>query len=100
MEATISNQANEMDEVLARFRQGQFTEQDLRQALERRETMGKRQDLLYLQASNASVAAGVVGMSLVRDGEMVDWPAGAEWPYAAVLAASRDGWRGITAPEP
>ena len=99
METMIDVGASETEKVLERFRQGQLTEQDLRQALERRGSSGKYQDLLYLQASNASLTAGVIGMNLMRDGEMVDWPAGADWPYASVLAAIRDGWRVIKFPE-
>jgi hypothetical protein len=99
METMIDVGTSETEKVLARFRQGQLTEQDLRAALERRGPAGKLQDLLYLQATNASVTAGVLGMSMVRDGEMVDWPAGADWPYASVLAAIRDGWRVIKFPE-
>src|SRR4029079_19148251 len=90
---------SETDKILARFRQGQLTEQDLRATLERRGSSGKCQDLLYLQASNASVTAGLLGMSLVREGAMVEWTAGADWPYASVLAAIRDGWRVIKFPE-
>jgi hypothetical protein len=99
MQTMIDVGASETEKVLARFRQGQLTEQDLRAALERRGSSGKCQDLLYLQASNASVTAGLLGMSLVRDGEVVDWPAGADWPYESVLAAIRDGWRVIKFPE-
>ena len=99
MQTMMAVGTSEIDMVLERFRQGQLTEQDLRQALEQRTTAGRRQDLLYLQASNASVGAGVIGMSLVLDGDVVDWPAGADWPYASVLAAIRDGWRVIKFPE-
>ena len=101
MQAMIDHAAStsETDRVIEQFRRGELTEAALRQALERRGSSGKCQDLLYLQASNASVTAGLLGMSLVRDGEMVDWPAGADWPYASVLAAIRDGWRVIKFPE-
>jgi hypothetical protein len=99
MQTMMDVGTSETEKLLARFRQAQLTEEDLRQALERRGTTGKRQDLLYLQASNASVAAGLIGMSLVQGGDIVDWPAGADWPYASVLAAIRDGWRVIKFPE-
>jgi hypothetical protein len=97
METTTEH---EIDQVLEDFRQGQLTEQSLRQALEGRTTAAKRQDLLYLQASSTAVTSSVLGMALVRGGEMVEFAAGAaEWPYVSVLAAIRDGWRVIKFPE-
>ena len=92
--------ATEIDQVLTRFRQGQLTEESLRQALERRGTTGKRQDLLYLAATNTAVTAPLLSISLVQAGQMVDGMTGTgEWPYASVLDAIRDGWRVIKFPE-
>ena len=97
METTIGH---EIEQVLERFRQGQLTEPDLRQVLERLGTTAKRQDLLYLQTSSTSLVASVLGMTLVRDGEIVERAAGAgEWPYSSVLEAIRDGWRVVKFPE-
>jgi hypothetical protein len=90
----------EIEQVLEQFRQGQLTEQSLRQALEGRPAAHKRQDLLYLQASNSSLIGGVLGMTMVCDGQIVPHVTGAaEWPYANVLEAIRDGWRVIKFPE-
>ena len=97
MEATIGN---EIDQILERFRQGQLTEQGLRQALEREPAARKHQDLLYLEVSSTALTANVLGTSLVRAGEIVNAPTGAgEWPYANVLEAIRDGWRIVKFPE-
>ena len=91
---------SETDKILALFRQGQLTEQDLRQALERRGSSGKHQDLLYLAATNTAVTAPLLSISLVQDGQMVDGMTGAgDWPYGSVLDAIRDGWRVIKFPE-
>jgi hypothetical protein len=90
----------DIDQVLEHFRQGQLTEQSLRQALERRGTPAKRQDLLYLQASSTSLVSSVLGMTLVRDGKIVPGATdAAEWPYSSVLEAIRDGWRVVKFPE-
>ena len=59
----------------------------------------QRQDLLYLQTNNTSVASQIVGMALVQNGEVVaDLPDADQWPYATVLDAIRDGWRIISFP--
>ena len=56
--------------MVERFRQGQLTEQGLRQALER--PAAKRQDLLYLQATSTALTSSLLGMTLVRAGEVVE----------------------------
>ena len=100
MQTMMDVGTSETDKILARFRQGQLTEQDLRQALERRGSSGKHQDLLYLAATNTAVTAPLLSISLVQDGQMVDGMTGAgEWPYGSVLDAIRDGWRVIKFPE-
>ena len=96
----ITDTASEVERVLEQFRDGTLTEQALRQALERPPSEARHQDLLYLQATNASVNASLLGMSLVRDGRIVAGPAADEaWPYNSVLEAMRDGWRVIKFPE-
>jgi hypothetical protein len=92
--------ANEIEQIIERFRQGQLTEHSLRQALERPAAEPKRQDLLYLQASSTALTAEILGLSLVRHGELVGGAGGpGDWPYASVLEALRDGWRIIKFPE-
>jgi len=89
----------EIEQVLALFRQGQLTEPALRQALEqRRPAAGARQDLLYLQASSTALTSSLLGLTLVRAGELVEVPV-EEWPYKSVLDALRAGWRIIKFPE-
>ena len=101
MQRMMDVQTSETDKILERFRQGQLTEQDLRQALQRRGPGGgKRQDLLYLAATNTAVTAPLLSISLVQDGQLVGGLTGAgEWPYGSVLDAIRDGWRVIKFPE-
>jgi hypothetical protein len=90
----------DIEQVLERFRQGQLSESDLRQALEQLKPTAKRQDLLYLEASSTSLVSSLLGMTLVSGGEIVDGPSAAgPWPYASVLEAIRDGWRVIKFPE-
>ena len=57
-----------------------------------------QQELLYLQASHTSVAAQVIGISQVQDGEVVEQHPGDPWPYDTVLDAMRDGWRVVQFP--
>src|SRR5258708_18484365 len=91
---------NDIEQVVEDFKQGRLTEAGLRQALERPGAAARHQDLLYLQASNSSVIASTVGMSMVCAGEVIEGPAAPEnWPYQSVLAAIRDGWRVIKFPE-
>ena len=57
------------------------------------------QDLLYLQTNSTALDSGVVGMSLVVDGQIVDVGEDpAEWPYQTALEAIRDGWHIIQFP--
>src|SRR5664279_113294 len=91
---------HEIDKIVEDFKQGRLTEDSLRQALGRPGAAGKQQDLLYLQALTTSVTSGVVGMSMICAGEVIEGPAAPEaWPYQTVLAAIRDGWRVIKFPE-
>ena len=81
-------------------RAGTLTEQQLLDVLAIVKNMPEqRQDLLYLQTNNTSVASQIVGMALVQNGEVVaDLPDADQWPYATVLDAIRDGWRIISSP--
>ena len=87
-------------DCLAQFRNGELTEEKLRNTLEELARGGaKRQDLLYLQTQGSSLAAAVHGMALVRDGEILEGPPKVEdWPYRSPLEAIRDGWRVIQFP--
>ena len=94
-----------IDEVVRRcvdeLRDGKLTEQGLRQAFEAlQDSKRRRQQLLYLQSVKSSVASDVVGMSIVKHGQVSDGPLDPkEWPYQTVLEAINDGWRIIKFPE-
>ena len=87
-------------DCLEQFRNGELTEEKLRNTLEELARGGaKRQDLLYLQTQGSSLGAPVHGMALVRDGEILEGPPEVEdWPYRSPLEAIRDGWRVIQFP--
>ena len=81
------------------LREGALTEDWLQAVIETLRRGGARQqELLYLQASHTSVAAQVIGLSLVQDGQVVEQHPGDPWPYATVLEAMRDGWRIVQFP--
>lgn len=57
------------------------------------------QDLLYLQTNSTSLDAGVFGITLVVDGQIVELAEDpADWPYQSVLEAIRDGWHVVQFP--
>ena len=87
-------------DCLEQFRNGELTEEKLRNTLEELARGGaKRQDLLYLQTQGSSLGSPVHGMALVRDGEILEGPPEVEdWPYRSPLEAIRDGWRVIQFP--
>lgn len=61
----------------------------------------KRQNVLYLFCSNASLQSSVQGMSIFENGVLSDGSANAkEWPYQTVAAAINDGWRVVQFPQP
>ncbi len=83
------------------LREGRLTEERLH---ELEDAIGaerpRRWDLLYLQAAKSSEASDVVGMRLIRNGEVVyPLPAPEDWPYKTVLDAINDGWRVVKFPE-
>ena len=83
MNAQIKRQAELCIEQLG---QGTLTEEGLRRIIELAEAGPKTQDLLYLQASTASLTAEVVGMRILQDGEVSDGPANPDdWPYQTLL---------------
>ena len=90
-----------IETCIEELKQGTLTEQHLVRLLDLLdEEAPKRQDLLYLQASGTSVGSGVVGMSIVEDGQISDGSSDpSKWPYRMVLDAMRDGWRVIKFPE-
>ena len=57
------------------------------------------QDLIYRQTNSTALDVGVLGISLVIDGQIVDVREDpTEWPYQTVLDAIRDGWHIIQFP--
>ena len=89
----------QLEACIEALQKGTLTTERLRQVIEalRRGGAG-RQDLLYLQASQTSVASQVIGFSLVEGGEVVEQHPGDPWPYETVLDAMRDGWRIVQFP--
>ena len=83
------------------LREGKLTEHGLRRISEAlQDSEPRRQQLLYLQSIQSSVTSDVVGMSIVKDGQVDDGPLNPEeWPYQSVLEAMNDGWRIIKFPE-
>ncbi|MBI4552925.1 MAG: hypothetical protein HY710_11735 [Candidatus Latescibacteria bacterium] len=95
---TTSDLQQRLEGCVEQLKTGTLTEPALR-ALVEPFLKPKRQNLLYLQASNSSVGASVIGMSIVEDGTISDGPSDpAEWPYKRVLDAINDGWRVIQFP--
>ncbi len=95
----------ELQICLEAFRRGELTEAHLRRVLDSAEKISNSgnerriQDLLYLQADTTSVSATVLGMTMLKDGQLSDGPADPQmWPYVTVLDAIRDGWRVIQFP--
>jgi hypothetical protein len=89
-----------LEECVVLLRAGALTEQRLVDILDTlKNRPAKPQDLLYLQAGSTSIASGIVGMSMIRNGEVTpDLPGPDQWPYKTVLDAIRDGWRVISFP--
>ena len=57
------------------------------------------QDLLYIQTNSTSLDAGLLGMTLVVDGQIVDDAEDpVDWPYQTVLEAIQDGWHVVQFP--
>jgi hypothetical protein len=96
--AEIKRQIEDCIRALGR---GELTEHDLRHVIEAIDAAPRpRQDLLYLQAGSTSVGSPVLGMALVRNGEIVEPPNDPKnWPYKTPLEAIRDGWRVIQFPD-
>ncbi len=89
----------QLEGCIEALREGALNEERLRAVIETlRRGGGGRQELLYLQADHTSVAAQVIGLSLVEDGEVVEQHPGDPWPYETVLDAMNDGWRIVQFP--
>ena len=57
------------------------------------------QDLLYIQTNSTSLDAGLLGMTLVVDGQIVDVAEDpVDWPYQTILEAIQDGWHVVQFP--
>ena len=92
--------ATKLDQGIAELRAGTLQESTLAAIRDEVTAAGRaRQDLLYLQAAGTDLNSQVIGMRMVRDGELSDGPADPDdWPYQSVLDAIRDGWRIIDFP--
>ncbi len=97
----MKNPRQMVRQCIEELREGRLTEERLR---ELEGAIGaerpRRWDLLYLQAARTSETSDVVGMRMIRDGEVVyPLPAPEDWPYKTVLEAINDGWRVVKFPE-
>ena len=89
-----------VEQCVADLKQGTLTEESLRRIAETARNGGATQDLLYLNATTASLTSEVLAMRIVEDGEISDGPEDpAQWPYQTILEAIRDGWRVVKFPE-
>lgn len=99
---TVERVKLQVEKCLQEFRRNELKEESLNRILEAItdtdiDTKPKRQDLLYLQAGSTSIASGIHGMSIVKDGQIIN-PEPDKFPYNTVLEAIRDGWRIIQFP--
>lgn len=100
MTATGASIKRQIEDCIRALQRGELTEQDLRQVIDAIDAApAKCQDLLYLQAGSTSLGSGVIGMALVRNGQILALPDDpSDWPYKTPLEAIRDGWRVIQFP--
>lgn len=97
----MSDQAKkQLEACVESLTRGELTAEQLREAIHLIEVpRGPRQDLLYLQAGGTAINSGVIGMLMVRNGEIWEGPANPDdWPYKTVLEAILDGWRVVQFP--
>lgn len=89
-----------IEDIIAELNAGTLTEERLRSVFRNVFDKNERkQDLLYLQSGTTGLDTDLVGMSMIRDGEIDYGSANKdEWPYKSVLDAIRDGWRVISFP--
>ena len=89
-----------VERCVAELRQGTLTEESLRRIAGTPVAGRDTQDLLYLNATTASLISEVLAMRIVEAGEISDGPEDpTDWPYQTVLDAIRDGWRVVKFPE-
>lgn len=88
-----------LEDCIAAFRERSLTEAQLLSLSERLRESGPVQDLLYLQTATTSLESKVIGMTMLRGGEVDDGPFNHEdWPYKTAVEAISDGWRVICFP--
>src|SRR4051794_35515150 len=90
----------QIEACIGQLRRDELTEQQLRQVIDALDSAARPcQDLLYLQAASTSVGSSLLGIALVRNGEIAEMPDDpAAWPYKSPLEAIRDGWRVVQFP--
>jgi hypothetical protein len=95
----VENVRQQLEQCIASLEQGTLTTDDLRRVIALLDEAPARQELLYIQAQNTHPGSQALGMTLFRDGRMVEPPADAgQWPYHSALDAVNDGWRIISFP--
>lgn len=96
----ITEVRRRLQDCLALHARGALTAVHLQELLDLLAEPGPAlQDLLYLQCASTALTSPVLGMQLVTDGRIQPEPeSAADFPYATVLAAMRDGWRVVQFP--
>ncbi len=97
----MTNQQQQIaDQCAQQLKKGSLTEKGLREAFEAVATdHSGRQDLLYIQAAESSVASEALGIRMLIDGQYAEEPENDDdWPYNNVIDAINDGWRVISFP--
>ena len=96
----MNERQQHIQDCLEQLEQGSLTRERLLAAFDALASdQGKRQDLLYLQATQTGLHSELLGFSMLLDGQLVDEPdSEAPWPYEKVIDAINDGWRIISFP--
>lgn len=93
----------ELESCLALLREGQLTEDKLRECFagaKAADSSPKVQSLMYAAAYDTNVFSGLVALSIIEAGHRRDIPAQPnQWPYRSVAQAMGDGWRIIKFPD-
>ena len=100
---TTAAVTNQIDDCIEQLERGELSAdhlRSLREAISSTPSAGTlRQDVLYMQTVFSSVTSQINGISMIRDGQVLEMPEDPEdWPYASVLEAMNDGWRIVSFP--
>jgi len=89
-----------VERCLEEFSAGRLTEAGLRGVLDALDATPPRQQLLFLRVDGLTISSSVVGMMMLKNGEIDQGPLDPEeWPHKTVIDAIQNGWRVIKFPE-